>query len=194
MGHHLLPQSMSFSAQGITILDLNTLSPNSRGFPGGSDSKESAHKVGDPDSIPGSGRSHGEVHGNPLQYSCLENSMDRGAWQATVHGVTESSTTEWPTLSLSLNSTYSFGLWRSIWASPLVFSLPSLYISRQGDTAYCFHPTEFLRAVFKRYPRLDWIPGTEEPGGLPSMGSHRVRHDCSDLAAAGLTTELTTQN
>ena len=46
-------------------------------FPGGSDSK--AYNVGDPGSIPGSGRSYGEGNGNPLQYSCLENSMDRGA-------------------------------------------------------------------------------------------------------------------
>ena len=44
-------------------------------------------KAGDPDLIPGSGRSPGERNGNPLQYSCLENLMDRGAWQATVHGV-----------------------------------------------------------------------------------------------------------
>ena len=57
------------------------------GFPGGSDSKESAYKAGDPNLIPGSGRSTGEEHGNPLQYSCPENSTDRGAWQATVHEV-----------------------------------------------------------------------------------------------------------
>ena len=49
-------------------------------FPGGSDSKESAYNAGDPGSIPGSGRSSGEGNGNPLQYSCLENPMDRGAW------------------------------------------------------------------------------------------------------------------
>ena len=48
-----------------------------RGFPCGSDSKESACTAGDPGSIPGSGRSPGEENGNPLQYSCLENSMDR---------------------------------------------------------------------------------------------------------------------
>ena len=53
-------------------------------FPGGSDSKESACSAGDSGSIPGSGRSPAEGNGNPLQYSCLENSMDGGAWQATV--------------------------------------------------------------------------------------------------------------
>ena len=55
------------------------------GFPGGSDGKESACDVGDLGLIPGSGRSPGEGIGCPLQDSCLENSMDRGAWQATVH-------------------------------------------------------------------------------------------------------------
>ena len=50
--------------------------------------------VRDSDSIPGSGRSPGRGHGNPLQYSCLENPMDRGAWRAAVHGVTESGMTE----------------------------------------------------------------------------------------------------
>ena len=60
------------------------------GFPGGSDSKESACKVGDPGLIPGSGRSPGEGNGNPLQYPCLENLMDRGAWWAAVHGVAKS--------------------------------------------------------------------------------------------------------
>ena len=52
--------------------------------------KKSACNAGDPGSIPGSGRSSGEGNGNPLQYSCLENSMDRGAWQSTVHGATKS--------------------------------------------------------------------------------------------------------
>ena len=56
--------------------------------------KVSAYNVGDPGSIPGSGRSLGGGHGNPLQYSCLENSMDRGAWQTTVHGVAELDMTE----------------------------------------------------------------------------------------------------
>ena len=57
------------------------------GFPGGADDKESAYNTGDPGLIPGSGRSPGEGNGNPLQYSCLEYSMDRRAWWATVHGV-----------------------------------------------------------------------------------------------------------
>ena len=55
-------------------------------FHGSSDSKESACSVGDPGLISGSGRSLGERNGNPLQYSCLENPIDGGAWQATVHG------------------------------------------------------------------------------------------------------------
>ena len=63
-----------------------------QGFPDGSDGQESACNAGDPSSIPESGRSPGEGNGNPLQYSCLENSMDRGAWQATVHGVAKSQT------------------------------------------------------------------------------------------------------
>ena len=59
---------------------------------GGSDGKGAACKAGDPGLISGSGRSPGEGHGNPLKYSCLENPMDRGAWPATVHGITKSQT------------------------------------------------------------------------------------------------------
>ena len=62
------------------------------GFPGGSDGKESACNTGDLGLIPGSGRPPGGGHDNPLQYSRLENSMDRGAWWATVHEVSESQT------------------------------------------------------------------------------------------------------
>ena len=62
------------------------------GFPGGSDGKESACNVRDLGWIPGSGRSLGGGNGNALQYSGLENAMDRGAWQATVHGVAKSQT------------------------------------------------------------------------------------------------------
>ena len=58
--------------------------------PGGSDGKASSYNVGDPGSIPGSGRSPGERNGNPLQYSCLENHSDREAWGATIHRVAKS--------------------------------------------------------------------------------------------------------
>ena len=62
------------------------------GFPGDSDGKESACNAGDLGSIPGLERSPGEAHGYPLWYSCLENSMDRGAWWAIVHGVIKNQT------------------------------------------------------------------------------------------------------
>ena len=71
---------------------LNSQSNAEKGFPGGLDGKESACNVGDPDLIPRLGRCPGEGTGNPLQYSCLENSTDRGAWWATVHAVTKSQT------------------------------------------------------------------------------------------------------
>ena len=74
-------------------------------FPGGSDGKTSAYNAGDPGSIPGSGRSPGEGNSNPLQYSCLENPMDGGAWQAIVHGVTKS----WTRLS---NFTFFLSLYQ----------------------------------------------------------------------------------
>ena len=61
-------------------------------FPGSSDSKASAYNAGDPASIPGLGRSPEEGNGNPLQYSYLENPMDGGDWEPTVHGVGKSQT------------------------------------------------------------------------------------------------------
>ena len=76
LGTHF--QSSHFSSLLLTLM----------GFLGSSDSKESACNAGDPGLILGSGRSPGEGNGNPLHYSCLDNPMDRGAWQATVHGVT----------------------------------------------------------------------------------------------------------
>ena len=74
--------SLSIKSEGESFLD----------FPGGSDSKESACKEEDLNSIPELGRSPGEGNGNPLQYSFLENPMDGGAWGATVHGVAKSRT------------------------------------------------------------------------------------------------------
>ena len=69
---------------------MQIVNSNNLFIPGGSASKESARNVGVLGSVPGLGRSPGEGNGNPLHYSCLENSMDRGAWWATVHGVTKS--------------------------------------------------------------------------------------------------------
>ena len=63
-----------------------------RGFPGGSHDNESICSAGDLGLIPGSGRSPEEGNGNPLQYSCLRNPMDRGAWQSTAYGVTKGQT------------------------------------------------------------------------------------------------------
>ena len=71
-------------------------------FPSGSDGKESACYAGDPGLIPGWGRSPGEENGDPLQYSCLENPMDGGAWRAIVYGVSELDMTEQLTHSHSL--------------------------------------------------------------------------------------------
>ena len=81
--------------------------------------KESACNAGDLGSIPGSGRSPGEGNGNPLQYSCLENSMDRGAQRTTVHGVTKSQT--------GLSNTLTFNV---------IFKL--LYIGRMERIFYSF--------------------------------------------------------
>ena len=67
--------------------------PSKMGFPNGSSGRQSTCNAGDLGLIPGWGRSSGEGNGNPLQYSFLENSMDRGAWLATVHGVVKSQTT-----------------------------------------------------------------------------------------------------
>ena len=110
--------------------------------------KESTCQAGATCSVPGSGRSPREGNGNPLQYSCLENPMNRGVWKAAVHGVTEG----WTRLS---------------------------------DFTFTFHFHALEKEMATHSSVLAWrIPGTGEPGGLPSMGSHRVGHDWSDLAAA----------
>ena len=90
----------------------------------------------------------GEGNGIPLQYFCLENPMDGGAWWAAVHGVAKS----WTQLS---------------------------------DFTFTFHFHALGKEMATHSSVLAWrIPGTGEPGGLPSMGSHSVGHDWSDLAAA----------
>ena len=85
-----LDTSLSFSELQLPFCSKGhpwSLTPVLSGFPGGSVGKESACTAGDPSSIPELGKSPGEGNGNPLQYSCLGNPMDRGAWQAIVHWV-----------------------------------------------------------------------------------------------------------
>ena len=126
---------------------------------GGSDDKESACSVEDPALIPGSWRSSGKVNGYLLQYSSLENSMDRVSWWATVHGSHRfryECVTNTFTLSQS-SKNRNVATW-------------GFYVKKARVT----HSST-----------LAWrILGTGEPGGLSSMGSHRVGQDWSDLAAA----------
>ena len=72
-----------------TLHDVSFFTKVRKDFPGGSMVKNLPANAGDTGSIPGLGRSPGEGNGNPLQYSCLGNPIDRGAWQATIHGVTK---------------------------------------------------------------------------------------------------------
>ena len=91
--------------------------------------------------LPTSAGSYGEGNGTPLQYSCLENPMDGGAWSAAVHGVTRSR-------------------------------------ARLSEFTFTFHFNALEKEMATHSSVLAWrIPGTEEPGGLLSMGSHRVAHD-----------------
>ena len=83
---HELDRTLAGAPKSLILLESH------RGFPGGSDGKESARKVGGSGLIPGSGRSPEGGHGNPLQHSCLENPVERGAWRAMVHRVAKSQT------------------------------------------------------------------------------------------------------
>ena len=107
-----------------------------------------AGDAGDTGSIPGLGKSPGGGNGNPLQYPCLKNPMDGGAWQAAIHGVAKSQT-------------------------------------RLSDFPFTFHFHALEKEMATHSSVLTWrIPGTREPGWLPSMGSHRVGHNQSNLAVA----------
>ena len=104
--------------------------------------------IRDAGSVPESGRSPGKGNGYPLQYFCLKNPMDSGAWWAAVPRITKSQT-------------------------------------RLSDFTLTFHFHALEQEMATHSSVLAWrIPWTAEPGGLPSMGSHRVEHDRSDLAAA----------
>ena len=131
-------------------------------FPGGSEGKVSACNVGDPGSIPGSGRSSGAGTGSPLQYSCLENFMDRGAWGAVVPWVTKSQT------KLS-----DYHLMTSLNRYVVVKSQ-----TRLSDFTFTFHFPALEKEMATHSSVLAWrIPGPGEPGGLLPTGSHRVGHD-----------------
>ena len=84
--------TLGVSQSTLRYLPKRNESLNPYDLPCSLNGKESACNAGDPGSIPGLGRYSGERNSNPLQYSCLENPIDRGAWQATVHGVTKSGT------------------------------------------------------------------------------------------------------
>ena len=86
---YIHPSYQARCGRGVLLLSFG-LTSRPKCFPGSSDGKAFAYNAGDPCSIPGLGRSPGEGNGNPLQYSCLENPMDWGAWWATVHGVAKS--------------------------------------------------------------------------------------------------------
>ena len=86
--YHSMFMSCASKTNSTSSSKENSLAISS--FPYSSVSKESACSAGDPGSIPGLGRSPGEVNGNPFQYPCLENLMDRGAWWAAVHWVAKS--------------------------------------------------------------------------------------------------------
>ena len=140
--------------------------------------KASACNAGDPGSIPGLGRSLGEGNGNPLQYDCLENPMDRGAWQATVYGVAKS----WTQLS---NFTFTFqGIFRVDSFRIDWFDLPVKGLSRVFSSTtipkhqFCSAQPSLEKEMATHSSILAWrIPGMEEPDGLLSMGLHRVGHN-----------------
>ena len=92
MAQSAVMATLHLVTSGLSSVILVALSPVNQGSPRGSGGKEPACNAGDLGSIPGSRRSPGEGNGNPLQYSCLENPMDREAWRAAVHGVTKSQT------------------------------------------------------------------------------------------------------
>ena len=102
-------------------------------FPGGSNGKTSAYNAGDPGSIPGQGRSPGEGNGNPLQYYCLENPMNREAWQSTVHGVAKS----WTRLS-DFTSLYRIVVHIESSSGEAVSSVPSTSVNSKQSLFWKF--------------------------------------------------------
>ena len=145
-----------------------------------------AGDIRDTGSTPGSRRSPGGGHGNPLQYSCLENPMDKGDWWATVQRAAKNWTwlkllsrrRQWhPTPVLFPGKSMGGGAW---WAA--VHGVAKSW-TRLSDFTFTFHFHALEKEVATHSTIRAWrIPGTAKPGGLLSMGSHRVGHDWSGLA------------
>ena len=133
-----------------------------------------------------------------LQYSCLGNPMDRGAWLAKVHEVTKSQTqlSEWAHIQYDgtlkrivdkeMAAHSSTLVWKIPWAEePSAVHGVAKSWTRLSDFTFTFHFHALEKEMATHSSVLAWrIPGTGEPGGLPSMGSHGVGHNWSDLAAA----------
>ena len=121
-------------------------SSESKGFPHSSVGKESAYNAEDLGSIPGSGRPSGEGNGNPLQYSCLENPMDRGAWWAKVHGATRvrhdlvTKTNQWSKME---NILFNSFWWK--WKMCLLFLLKEHISQTTYFVFYSIFPPNALR-------------------------------------------------
>ena len=134
-------------------------------FPGGSEGEESTRNAGDLGSIPGLGRSPGGGNGNPLQYSCLENPMERGAWRATVHGVARVGhdfVTTPPPPVIELGSC----------SGSVVKNLPAMQESQEMRVQSLGQEGPLEKKMATHSNILAWeIPWTEEPGGLLSVGS-----------------------
>ena len=153
------------------IYKINTWVQISLGIPGGSAVKYPPASAGDEGSILGSERSPREGNGNPLQYSCLENTMDRGAWQDTVHGVAKRWTWLKQLSSSSSSSTQS--------RASLVAQMVKNLLAIQETWVWSLGGEDPLeKEMATRSSILAWrILWTEEPGGLQSMGSQRVWYD-----------------
>ena len=175
-------------------------------FPGSSDGKESSCNAGDSGLIPGSGRSPEERNGYPLQYSCLENPMDRGPWWATAYeGHKELDMTELLTLDLIIIIMDCCKKQKRVWplAHAIQIGLPelnglgySLALTTNKRASLVDQMVKRLSAMQETQGQpLGWedplkkemaahssilagkIPWTVDPGRLPSMGSQRVGHD-----------------
>ena len=189
--------AIAFS-RGSSDPGIEPRSPALWAFPGSSPSKESTCNAGDPDSIPESGSSPGEGNSYPLQYSCLENSMDRGAWWATVHGVIESHATEQLRLSL-----FTFLHWRKWQPTPVFLPGESqgrgslvgcrLWGRTESDTTEAtkqqqqqgYNLQASLSMEFSRQEYWSGLPFCS-PWDLPNLG---IKHKSPALQADSLPSE-----